>query len=481
MWRIVAMVVLLAPATLLSAGPVEEKGSWYVITFSGTPVGLGRDRWVRDNAGRYYEYHVDIEVSRMGTPVRMLVRTEEWDDPQGSMIRYRTETTLGGTRMRMFGERKGDSLIVLTEGQDFTQKKSLPWEKDARSSAELEGYIAEQLKAGKGAFSARAFDPLAASFVSSRYEVVDTLNETSTTGEERLLVVEQFDNGAQTPTATLWFDSNYETFRTTIRQMGMEVVVERIDADEIAHLELNPNFDVIRGSMIRCAGFPEPVEELSDVVFRMTFDQPLIDVEGFCGPNQSVVAKEGAIVDVLVSRSVVDDEVLSDTNPGRYLRSDRYIQSEHARVVAVADSLAGTVDGGGLPLARVVAAWVNEYIIDKSFGQGFASALDVLSTREGDCTEHAVLTAAVLRAAGIPTRVVVGLAYGDGHLFGHMWNEVYVDRWRTIDALDPTTNPTRIRLAASPDERAIDKFDVIRAYSLVGGLKVEVESYKKMQ
>ena len=66
----------------------------------------------------------------------------------------------------------------------------------------------------------------------------------------------------------------------------------------------------------------------------------------------------------------------------------------------------------------------------KDFSQAFASAAEVVDTHEGDCTEHAVLLAALCRARGIPARVAIGLVYMPAtHEFGyHMWTEVYIGK-----------------------------------------------------
>ena len=62
------------------------------------------------------------------------------------------------------------------------------------------------------------------------------------------------------------------------------------------------------------------------------------------------------------------------------------------------------------------------------------SALDVLDSKVGDCNEHSTLFAALARAAGIPTRVAVGLVYIDGHFGYHAWNEVLAaDGWLSVD------------------------------------------------
>ena len=89
---------------------------------------------------------------------------------------------------------------------------------------------------------------------------------------------------------------------------------------------------------------------------------------------------------------------------------------------------------------------VHRHINKKNLDVGLASASEVVRTREGDCTEHAVLLAAALRAAGIPSRVVSGAVYIDEFLgadgvFGyHMWTQALLPtadggaEWVDLDA-----------------------------------------------
>ncbi|MDP1831273.1 MAG: transglutaminase-like domain-containing protein [Geothrix sp.] len=91
----------------------------------------------------------------------------------------------------------------------------------------------------------------------------------------------------------------------------------------------------------------------------------------------------------------------------------------------------------GLPrweLARRVNAFVFEWIADKDFSVGFASALEVCRQPRGDCTEHGVLAVALLRRLGVPARGVTGWV-GLGELLGlHFWVEVRLkDRWVSLD------------------------------------------------
>ena len=91
--------------------------------------------------------------------------------------------------------------------------------------------------------------------------------------------------------------------------------------------------------------------------------------------------------------------------------------------------------------ARQIEKFVSLYIHQKSLSVGYASAGEVAVSREGDCTEHAVLTAAMCRAAGIPAQVVVGVLYTDefggvADIFvGHAWTQAYIGgKWIGLDA-----------------------------------------------
>src|SRR5207244_8830204 len=81
--------------------------------------------------------------------------------------------------------------------------------------------------------------------------------------------------------------------------------------------------------------------------------------------------------------------------------------------------------------------------------EALATADHVARTLEGDCTEFAMLMAAMCRAEGIPSRTAVGLIYADlrmGPVFAfHMWTEVWLasfpedkesneGRWMPLDA-----------------------------------------------
>ncbi len=94
---------------------------------------------------------------------------------------------------------------------------------------------------------------------------------------------------------------------------------------------------------------------------------------------------------------------------------------------------------GPKPSVEGLVGFVDAFIVKKDLSRSFDLASVVARRREGDCTEHAVLLAALARAFGIAARVAEGIVLVDVqrnvYAFGHAWVEVYRQgTWRPADA-----------------------------------------------
>jgi len=72
-------------------------------------------------------------------------------------------------------------------------------------------------------------------------------------------------------------------------------------------------------------------------------------------------------------------------------------------------------------------------VINKKYPDGYTPIIDtVYVAKKGICYDYSSVTAGVLRAAGVPTKVVVGYAPEVDSL--HAWNEIYLDgKWIVAD------------------------------------------------
>jgi len=155
-----------------------------------------------------------------------------------------------------------------------------------------------------------------------------------------------------------------------------------------------------------------------------------------------------------------------------WLAPSLLIQSDHPEIADLVTSIKGG-NRSALRLARRLHDWVYKNI-EKRPTMGMPSALDVLASRQGDCNEHAVLMAALCRAAGIPARVAAGIVYMRGRFYYHAWNELYLNEWVPVDATlgQFPADVTHVKFVQG------DMEDQLMVLNLIGRLKIEVVDYK---
>eukprot|EP01062_Namystynia_karyoxenos_P062891 TRINITY_DN5574_c0_g1_i1.p1 TRINITY_DN5574_c0_g1~~TRINITY_DN5574_c0_g1_i1.p1 ORF type:complete len:590 (+),score=226.79 TRINITY_DN5574_c0_g1_i1:78-1847(+) len=165
-----------------------------------------------------------------------------------------------------------------------------------------------------------------------------------------------------------------------------------------------------------------------------------------------------------------------------------------------AEALAGALAseyGPPSPRRLAEACWqvARRTIQHSDLATGFASASETARTGQGDCSEFAVLLAALLRANGIPSRVASGLVYLDGWTkanFGwHMWTQAMLPeqdnredprggtsspRWVDFDATLPVPfSVGHVLLGTTALTDAGAHSEELKLVALIGNLKVVVE------
>ncbi len=167
-----------------------------------------------------------------------------------------------------------------------------------------------------------------------------------------------------------------------------------------------------------------------------------------------------------------------------YLAPSLQINSDDPAVIEMAKEAGGN-EANKYVLADKLRRYVTDEIKEKGLDVGFASASEVCRQRRGDCSEHAVLLAALGRARGIPARVVVGLVYvptfsGADDVFGfHMWTQFYLaGQWVDFDAAqrESDCNPTHIALAVMTNTDTSMADAAFRMVPVMGRLKIDVLS-----
>lgn len=123
--------------------------------------------------------------------------------------------------------------------------------------------------------------------------------------------------------------------------------------------------------------------------------------------------------------------------------------------------------------------FVHGHITKKDYEHASLSALETFRKRAGDCTEHATLLSALLKAMNIPVRMLYGVVMANQNEFMfHNWNEVYVDgSWLPVDATFNTMPADAVRIVlarggTTSSQRENVAFTVLRTLNTIS-LSVE--------
>ncbi|HUS89705.1 MAG TPA: transglutaminase-like domain-containing protein [Desulfosporosinus sp.] len=105
---------------------------------------------------------------------------------------------------------------------------------------------------------------------------------------------------------------------------------------------------------------------------------------------------------------------------------------------------------------------------------------EVLKKKRGKCAEYTILFASLARAAGIPTKVVLVVESSGGNTWiGHVWNEVWLGNWMSVDAMQGSfaTGPSLIKFM---DGSSVMGIESIR-HKLVDNFGLEILDFTEEQ
>jgi len=166
---------------------------------------------------------------------------------------------------------------------------------------------------------------------------------------------------------------------------------------------------------------------------------------------------------------------VSDLRFAEYLGEDEYIQP---RDPAIRERAAAIIGGekDAAEIVRKIFSWVNANIASDYIAETLTGP-EVLRKRRGKCSEYAILTASLARAAGVPTRIALGELYSNGTWVGHMWDEVWLGEWTAIDAAAGifVTGPSHLKFIDSPTVMGTQPL----RWKLTDNLRIEILDFEE--
>ncbi len=274
------------------------------------------------------------------------------------------------------------------------------------------------------------YDPEELGFIKVTTEIIDKKQVLFNGGYVDVFEIQSiYDYGTEI-TITEWMDMTGETIRMDMDRIGFRFEkTHKLDA-----VSAFPGYTLASTFIPVNEFIPLRVSKLELKI--ITEDPELIDL--FIQDNFQRIETNAEGSDIIIESFFVEDsDSISlpynfDEETSAYLRPTRFVQSDDDEIISLANEIARS-ETNIWAVCRKLFVWVTANITG-TYELSFASAKEVLTQRKGDCTEYAVLFAALARAYGIPTKVCIGLVYNnsEGFVF-HAWNEVFIGRWQPID------------------------------------------------
>ncbi|MHC4875106.1 MAG: transglutaminase-like domain-containing protein [Planctomycetota bacterium] len=429
---------------LSAADTTAESGteeSWSVIYMSGQRVGYGRSivrKEQRDRQTIYLHSHEEhVTMRRFGQEIKMISRTKTEETDDGHLLNYVFEMENPPAQSkRSVGTVEGRSLKIETTIAGRTSTRTLNWNDSIRSPLYQDRLLRKKpLKPGES-LSFRVFMPELTNVADIRMQADDYREVKLHDGSlKKLLKVRMSQSVLPGIEMRAYLDENGEALRVEAGLLDMVTwtVPKEVALQEIAGAEL----DVTVNTLIEVKNPPADVHRQNSAVYRIT--TPGRDPFEFIpnGDTQQVTRTSDDSAEIAVTALRPGTRTPASRNaPKTYLGETDFLQVSDARVQ---DHARRAAAGAGAPttIAIQMEKYVHKNLKQKNFSTALASAAEVARNMEGDCTEHACLLAAMLRAKQIPSRVAVGLVYAERYaaFAGHMWTEAWLGgKWVPLDA-----------------------------------------------
>ncbi|RMG35216.1 MAG: hypothetical protein D6725_12990 [Planctomycetota bacterium] len=467
---------------------VEARQRWAVLRMAGKRVGYARTRRYRDAAAPvvHTDERIHLRLRRFGQTLRLTLTTHTQEDLQGDLRAFRYEQANPPARPTVVeGRIEEGALWIVWDDAGHRSERRIAWQAGVKTGGFVEADLLRRPPTTGMPRRWRQFAPELQKIVTI------TANwrgeRTVRTLEGRSVSAHKYElrNSALPEVPTIIYATTAGRVvktETVLAGMTLEMfeVDERTAVEEIGEEE----FDFAAATTIRVDRvIPQPGKRRS-VTYRLSLpdEDParLIPAD----PRQRVQRIDATTIRLEVQTDRLPEHPRIGRTGEEFLRPNRFLQSDDPRVRRLATQAAGTATDPAR-VARQMAQYVYHAMRKKTFSIATATAAETAARLEGDCTEHAVLLAAMLRCRRIPSRVAVGLVYVPAlsAFAGHMWTEAYLDgRWYGLDATreDTVVGPLHIRVASSSLDDA-DGSPLLAFASLtrlLGRLKINVVSWR---
>ena len=440
---------------------------WKEIYLKDRKVGYSVGLITSFDQGYYLQEELFLKLNLMGLGRSLYTVTQAQVDRAFLLRSFRMMMTSGVVRFAVSGKVEDKVLVVTSEGAGTRQVQKIRLESVPVLSAGLPHlFKIHHLSVGES-YRIPLFDP---STLSQKDMVIKVSARETITLNRVAYEAYRLEGELWGKKLRFWVDDKGRTLReegfmgfTTVRSSAARAP-RGIETDESEDL-----YEMLAIKPDRLLHDPQRVAFLQLKVQGMDATNPLL--------NQARQSMKGDVLQITKERlpsggypMLPFDRLPEEVRA--FLEPDLNMESDDSRMIEAARTICGG-ERDPVNAAKKLLDWVYRHV-EKKPVLTMPSALEVLRTREGDCNEHATLLTTLLRAAGIPARLCIGLVYTRDKFYYHAWTEAWLGTWVSMDATlnQMPVDATHIKWAEGNLGR---QGEIAR---LVGELKIQVMDFR---
>lgn len=474
----------MAATLFMALGASGESDLWYEMKLAGSPAGWSHMIDHADGDRRQIMNETAFRISRAGVEVAMTIQVDWIESLDGTPVSMTSRQDLGVQQMTTIWTFEGDSIKIATE-QDGRRNETIvaapvdPW----MSPGALQDAFKRQAQAGKKEIILATLAPdFGPEPVSMTYTFTGTERITHDDKEQEVTVWSMTMEKLPFP-STMKYSSDWTLLANEMKAPFGQIDMNLSSRSKAMNSVQGKGPELMLNLMIR------PDKPIPDWLsakkgrFRLHAKEGAMpDLPSAGYQRIEPTAEDGTVVQVmnLGTPSVATKEDLE--NP-QYTGSSGMVDTRDATIHELVEKALRDAGPGKTERAEAMRAFVHRWISIKNYRTAFASASETARNRTGDCSEHGVLLAAMLRVDGIPSRLATGLVYfqpegdkGEGVYGWHMWTQAIVDdHWIDLDATLPvpfTIGHVLADTSSLSDESGIgDQYNLL---ALLGNMEIDV-------
>jgi hypothetical protein len=456
-----------------AAGAAEPKGqiieeTWEAAYVNGSKTGFVHTvtRALNQDGNKVLRttQELDLTVARFGDTAHVYMETGTDETPEGKvtgvsmrqLLAKSQQLALTGAVESVWQGKPGGGWKLVGKHLHVKTQGGAPMDKTVWWNDKVTGLYGEQVmfkkrqpKPGES-FSYLHYEPSLNAVVTIQVTVKDYQEVSDQGSNQHLLRVESTPDkvlGVQLPGSTLWLDKDFAAVKTQVEFPRLGTLVLVRSRRELAlgrGTQSAEKPDIGLSQLIPLNRRIPNAQDCQSITYRIKLQGDTDPSAAFARDRHQVIknAKDNTFeIEVNAIRRPEKRESAGKVDD-EFLKSNYFINCDDDKVKKLAVQAAGA-EKDPWRKAQKIERWVKQNMNkmkSQNYSEAMATADHVARTLEGDCTEYAMLAAAMCRAVGVPSRIALGFVYFEDRsdrpfLGSHMWTEVWINgQWLGIDA-----------------------------------------------